>query len=39
MTFENVKKVIVETVNCKEEEVTLEASLKDDLGLDSLDAV
>lgn len=39
MTFDKVKKVIVDTVNCKDEEVTLSASLKEDLGLDSLDAV
>jgi len=39
MTFEKVKEIIVETVSCDEDAVTLEANLKDDLGLDSLDAV
>jgi len=39
MTFDKVKEIIVETINCDEDGVTLEASLKDDLGLDSLDAV
>ena len=39
MTFERVKETIVDTVNCDEDKVVLEASLKDDLGLDSLDAV
>lgn len=39
MSFEKVKEVIIETINCAEEKVTLEASLKDDLGIDSLDAV
>lgn len=39
MTFEKVKEIIVETINCDEELVTLEASLKDDLDADSLDAM
>ncbi len=39
MTFEKVKETIVETVNCDADKVVLEANLKDDLGLDSLDAV
>lgn len=39
MTFEKVKEIIVETVSCDEDAVTLEANLKEDLGLDSLDAV
>lgn len=39
MTFEQVKEVIVDTINCDEEKVTPEASLKDDLGIDSLDAM
>ena len=39
MVFETVKNVIVETVNCEEALVTMEAGLKDTLGLDSLDAV
>ncbi len=39
MTFENVKKVIIESLNCSEEQVTMEARLIEDLGADSLDAV
>ncbi|MGI6046256.1 MAG: acyl carrier protein [Eggerthellaceae bacterium] len=39
MTFEQVRDVIVDTIACDEEDVTLEASLTDDLGADSLDAV
>ena len=38
MTFEKVKEIIVDTINCNEEDITLEASLKDDLSIDSLDA-
>ena len=34
-----VKDLIVETLGCDEEKVTLEASLKEDLEADSLDAV
>ncbi|MBR1507834.1 MAG: acyl carrier protein [Eubacterium sp.] len=37
--FEEIKQVIVETLSCDESQVTLEASLTDDLGADSLDAV
>lgn len=39
MSFEKVKEIIVETINCDEEKVVLEANLKDDLGIDSLDAM
>jgi acyl carrier protein len=39
MTFEKVREIIVETINCSEDIVTLEAKLKDDLDADSLDAV
>lgn len=39
MTFEKVREVIVKTLSCKEEDVTLEASITEDLGADSLDAV
>lgn len=39
MTFEKVKEVIVDTISCEEEAVTMEAKLIDDLGADSLDAV
>ena len=37
--FEEVRDVIVKTLSCKMEDITLEASLTDDLGADSLDAV
>lgn len=39
MIFEKVRDIIVETVSCEAQEVKMETSLKDDLGLDSLDAV
>lgn len=39
MTFDKVKEIIVDTLSCDEEKVTLEAALNDDLGADSLDAV
>lgn len=37
--FEEVKAVIVDTLSCDEDKVTMDASLSDDLGADSLDAV
>lgn len=37
--FEKVKEVLVEAINVDEDVVTLEANLKDDLGIDSLAAV
>ena len=37
--FEKVRDVIVDTLGCEAEDVTLEASLVEDLGLDSIDAV
>lgn len=37
--FEEIKKVIVDTLNCDEDKVTPDASIFDDLGADSLDAV
>ncbi|MEA4875787.1 acyl carrier protein [Anaerorhabdus sp.] len=37
--FEKVKEVLVETLNVDEDQIKLEASLKDDLGIDSLAAV
>ncbi len=37
--FDKVKEIIVKELNVAEEKVTLDASLKDDLGADSLDAV
>lgn len=39
MEFEKVRDVIVETLGCDAEQVTLEASLADDLGADSLASV
>lgn len=39
MEFEKVKEIIVDTLNCDEEKVTLDARLKEDLEADSLDAV
>lgn len=39
MTLDKVKEVMVDTINCEEEKVVPEARLKEDLGLDSLDAV
>ena len=37
--FEEVKAIIVDTLNCEADQVTLEANLFDDLGADSLDAM
>lgn len=37
--FDKVKEIIVKELKTNPEKVTLEASLKDDLGADSLDAV
>jgi len=37
--FEEVKEIIVDTLNCEADDVTMEANLFDDLGADSLDAV
>jgi len=37
--FEKVKKTIVEQLGVEENEVTMEASITDDLGADSLDQV
>ena len=37
--FEEVKAIIVDTLNCEEDKVTLEANIFDDLGADSLDVV
>ncbi len=39
MTFDRIKKILVEQLNVKEELVTPGAHLIDDLGFDSLDAV
>ncbi len=39
MEFETLKQVIVDTLSCDEDKVTMEATLAEDLGADSLDAV
>ena len=39
MTFEKVKEIIIETLNCGQKDITQESKLMDDLGADSLDAV
>lgn len=39
MDFEALKNVIIETLNCDADKITMEASLADDLQADSLDAV
>jgi acyl carrier protein len=38
-TFDKVKKIIIEQLGVDEEEVTLDASITEDLGADSLDQV
>ena len=37
--FEKVKEALVEAINVDEDMITMEANLKDDLGIDSLAAV
>lgn len=37
--FEKVKAIIVDSMTCDEDQVTMEANLKEDLEADSLDAV
>jgi acyl carrier protein len=39
VTFDKVKKIIVDQLGVDEAEVTMEASITDDLGADSLDQV
>ena len=39
MTFEELKKIIVDTLGCEEDKVTPEATLMTDLEADSLDIV
>ena len=38
-TFQTVKDIIVDSLSCDEEDVTMEARLAEDLNADSLDAV
>lgn len=37
--FEKVREIIVDTLSCEMDEVTMEADLSEDLGAESLDAV
>ena len=39
MVFEKVKGILIDQLDVEEEKVTLEASIADDLGADSLDVV
>ena len=39
MVLDQIKKILVETMYIEEEKITLDAKLKDDLNLDSLDSV
>ena len=39
MNFEKIKEVMINTLNCDEEKIVPEASLAEDLSIDSLDAV
>ena len=39
MTFDEMKKIVVNTLNCDKGKVTMEASLTEDRDADSLDAV
>lgn len=39
MIFEKVKRTMVNTLGCDEAKITESASIADDLGIDSLDAV
>lgn len=39
MNFEMVKETMVNSLGCDEAKITMEASLADDLNIDSLDAV
>jgi len=37
--FNNLKKILIEDFEVEEDQITLDASFTDDLGLDSLDAI
>ena len=37
--FDKIKEIMVDTLACDEEKITPEASITDDLGIDSLDSV
>ena len=38
MSFETVKEIIVDTINCDADDIKMESNLRDDLSIDSLDA-
>ena len=38
MSFETVKEVIIDTINCDADDIKMESNLRDDLSIDSLDA-
>lgn len=37
--FEQIKKILIESANVDADKITMEATLKDDLAIDSLDSV
>jgi len=39
MNFEKIKQIMVDTLSCDEEKITLDASIADDLSIDSLELV
>ena len=39
MCFEKIKELIVNIISCSEDEVTMDTNMKDDLNIDSLDAM
>ena len=39
MSFDKVKEIILDTISCSEESIKPEAKLKEDMGIDSLDAM
>ncbi len=39
MSYDKVKEIILDTIGCNEDKITLEARLKEDIGIDSLDAM
>ena len=39
MNFEKIKQIMVDTLSCDEEKITPEATIAEDLSIDSLDAV
>ena len=39
MCFEKIKELIVDIISCSEDEVTMDTNMKEDLNIDSLDAM